>query len=799
MKKTWYLNSYNKEKDENILLNKLLKERGISSRKEREIYLGSDLEYLSDPYLLPEMEQAVSRIKEAIKKNEKILVYGDYDVDGITSTALLYHFFKKKYEIEIDYFLPDRIEDGYGLNKNSLKKIKEKNIDLIITVDCGITAVEEAEYLKELEVDLIITDHHTPADKLPTAAAVINHHLVKAENYFAAEIAGVGTAFKLAQALNNSFLSQELLDLLPLAALGTVADIAPLKAENRILVKNGLEKIKENKNLGLKTLIEKLKIDKSDVSAGQIAFIIAPPLNAAGRLHSAEKALKLLITEDKNEAKTIAEQLVNINKKRQKEEEQIYKQAEAKLKEIDLNEEKSIILADENWHSGIIGIVASRLLEKYNLPVILFAVNIEKGIAKGSARSISKLNIYQALKYCQSEIIDFGGHKAAAGLSVKNDKIKKFKNKFKEYLKLNLETEDYLKVKKIDLNLELSQLNKGLISKIEKFRPFGIANPAPKFLFENIKVNNCYQIGKENKHLKFSLDFKVQAIAFNMGENAAEISANNIDLIAQPEINRWNGQESIQLKIDDYRVAEDPFIPLIFKTNNYNFYDLRNTNKKFKLLNQFLNNNVIKKAAVYIHHKKEIEKLKSKHATHYFFSSKFSNQENFSHLIFYTLPFSLEQFISIISDFNSITSNKRKKIILLFSEKEVEFNSELIKHNCPDQNMIIKFYDLIKQDQKITPNKLKEKYRNSNQFELKNNSLFKKMISFLEAQSLIAVNEQELGLETENELDFKASIRYNKLSRRMENFIIFKDLIFKENLFDLITNVSNFKEDKNES
>ncbi|TDO84453.1 single-stranded-DNA-specific exonuclease [Halanaerobium saccharolyticum] len=740
MNKIWKILSY-QENASIGFLDKLMAERGIKSQQDRDIYLNSDLEYLSDPFLLPEMDKAVKRINKAIANRENILIYGDYDVDGITSTSLLYRFFYNAYKIKVNYFLPDRIKDGYGLNINSLKEISAREIDLIITVDCGITAFKEAEYLKEIGIDLIITDHHTPAGKLPSAAAVINHHLVQEENYFAEEIAGVGTAFKLAQALNSGVVKEMKAELLPIAALGTVADIAPLKDENRILVKNGLKLIQNDKVPGLKILIEELKLDKTKISAGQIGYIIGPPLNAAGRIHDAEEALKLLIGEDEVKLRVIAKKLIEINKQRQQQEERIYQAAEKKIANIDLENKRSIILADSEWHSGIIGIVASRLLEKYNLPVILFAVDQESNTAKGSARSISALNIYQALKHCQSVLLNFGGHKAAAGLSIKVDKINEFKDVFEKYLFKNLEREDFLKTRKVDINLDLSRVNKEFIRGLEKFRPFGIANPAPKFLFRNLKSKKCYQMGKENKHLKIYLENGIQAVAFNMGDQFENISAARIDLIAQPEINRWRGQENIQLKVDDYRPQNDISTALVFEEDNYSFYDYRNTKDKKWTLKKLLSKKWLKKAAVYVNHKKENSDFTQNYSEHYFFANQFELQNDFSHLIFYSLPFSWEHFYEILQGFEKNIEAQSIKVILLFSGSDIEYNSKLIEH----------------------------------------------------------LKQKEIAANNENELDFKGSVRYNRLSRRMENFMVFKDLIFKENLFDLIADVSNFKEDKNES
>lgn len=741
MNKIWEIKSYRTNKNDEIF-EKLLESKKGKYNFDKEIFLSADLKYLSDPYLLTEMDSAVARVKQAVKNNEKILVYGDYDVDGITSAALLYRFFKSAYDLKIDYFIPDRSKDGYGLSKTALDKIALKEIDLIITVDCGISAVKEAEFIKEKNVDLIITDHHKPSEELPQAAAIINHHLVKQNDYFAKNIAGVGTALKLCQALDKKIFMNLKSQLLVIAALGTVADVAPLRNENRIIVKNGLELIKESKVLGLNILIEKLDLNPEAISAGQIAFIIAPPLNAAGRIHNPKKALNLLITENKNEAKKIANTLIEINFKRQKQEKEILNEAEEKISKLNLENQKAIILADKNWHSGIIGIVASKLVDKYNLPVILFAINEKEKIAKGSARSISSLNIYSALKFCQDNLISYGGHKAAAGLSIKVNKIAKLKEQFVSYLKSNLKAEDYLFKNTADLNLKLSELNKELIKKIESFKPFGIANPAPKFLFRDLKAKSCYQIGKNNDHLKINFNNGIQGLAFNMGSKISEFKNSKIDLISQLEINHWQGKDNLQLKINDFRNSHAGLTPLIFKKKNYSIYDFKNTSSKKRQLQRLLKSKVIQKAAVYVNNKKEKNYYKNKSGLNYFFGSEYNFKADFSHLIFYSLPFSFEQFYEIVNSFFETNKTKNnKKIILLFGEKDIQYNTKIIKY----------------------------------------------------------LNEKEMAAAPESELDFKDSIRYNKLSGRLEKYKYFKKLISKNNLFELIDSVLNFEEDKNES
>lgn len=855
MNKLWRIKSYRENINEKTLIELLLKEKGIDDLAKREEFLKADLKGLSNPFIIPDMKKAVKRVEKALVKNEKILIYGDYDVDGVTSTALLHHYFKDRYQKEVEYFLPDRFKDGYGLNKNALRKISERDVDLIITVDCGITAFEEVNLAAELGIDVIITDHHTPSDKIPKAAAVLNHHLVDMVNYQSAQIAGVGTAFKFTEALEiyfagekhnyffeaeknknenidkkeiqpkNGFsfgknintdenftadisnnqkieleteISEKTKDkLLVLTALGTVADIAPLRNENRIFVKNGLKLFKDTNILGLDLLLKKLKLNKDQISAGQIGYIIAPPLNAAGRMYSAEKALRLLITDNKKEAENIADDLIKLNRQRQAEEEKIYGQSLEMLKKVDLDKEKSIILYDQSWNAGIIGIVASRLVEKFNLPVILLAPADKDDVLKASCRSISKLNIYDALKSCSNHLINFGGHKAAAGLSLKKDKLKDFKTSFQQYLKRNLSEEDYTDAEKVDLNFNLAQLNKNLVKQLEEFRPFGVGNPKPKFLFKDLDIKNCYRMGKDNSHLKFYLNSDISAVAFNMGDAATLIANNRIDVIAQPEINRWKGRDNLQLKILDFRISDDNLTPLLFKKDNFSFYDLRNNKDKKHILHRLLSDSFIKNAAVYINKVEDNKYFTEMYKDHHFFSRVENQNKEFDYLIFYSLPFSRDHFLNILKNYTE--SEGDKKIVLLFSEEEADFNHKLIKHSCPSQKMLGDFFNLLKSNRGVKNKKvdladLQKRYFESNKFNYKTKRLFLEMLKIIEEVHDISIKDEliDCSFEPENELDFEASIRYNKLSRQMEKFIHFKKEIFSENLFALIENVSNF-------
>jgi len=804
MKKFWKLKSYSEDMNHEIIIDKILEQKGINTEEEKEKFLSRDIKNLSDPFIMGDMEKAVKRILEAVNKDEKILIYGDYDVDGITSTALLYHYFKDSLNKEINYFLPDRSRDGYGLNTKSIRKFAEENIDLIITVDCGISAFKEAELASELNIDLIITDHHTPGDRLPAAAAVLNHHLVDKENYEAEFIAGVGTAYKLTQALDlKSLKNSEKNDyrnkLLALTALGTVADIAPLMGENRILVSSGLKYFSDSGISGLDILLDKLKLDKDKITAGQIGYIIAPPLNAAGRIYSADKALNLLITENKKEADKIAAELIKINRERQLQEEKILKEALEKIKDIDLEKEKSIILYDKNWNSGVIGIAASRLVDKFNLPVILLAPDNEKSLAKASCRSISKLHMYKALKSCSELLNSFGGHKAAAGLSISFDNIDLFKDKFNNYLRENMSEEDYIPVVRIDLNLDFKKLNKKLINKIEALRPFGPANPRPKFLFKNLKVNNCFTMGSDNSHLKFNLEYsQVEAVAFNMGEEASKISGSTIDLIAQPEINKWKGRENLQLKVVDYRISDDNLKPIIYSNKILSFYDLRSLRNKRNAINNILSDKSLNSAAVYINKSKLKSKLSKRFPEHHFFSKISGIKADFDYLILYSLPFSMSHLKQLIDNYLS----ESKKIILVFSEAEARFNHKLIEHSCPTEKMLNNFFDFVKSnkdpvDKTVNLEKLKTNYLNSKAFSLKTKRLFNEMIKIIDEiydwdLKSSFLNCAEGSGRSQKQLDFKASIRYNKLSRQMEKFINFKEEIFSQNLFILMDNVSNF-------
>lgn len=539
--------------------------RGIKSSEDALLFLSSNLSRMHDPFLLSGMEKAVERILHALKKNEKILVYGDYDVDGITAASLIY-LFLKAVNADVSYFIPDRLEDGYGLNKDSLEKNLQNNFRLVITVDCGISSYNEVEYARERGVDVIITDHHEIPDKIPDACAVINPKLPSSKFPFK-NLAGVGVAFNLAVALrkalrdNNYFTGinePNLKDYLDIVAIGTIADIVSLQDENRLFVKNGLEVLSNSKRAGIAALKEVIGLSGSDdISAGIVAYKIAPRLNAAGRLGRGEDALKLLTTESIDEARRIAVFLDMENSRRQKMEEKALIQAKKKIeKNVHFKKKKSIVLASssDDWHPGIIGIIASRLVEEYFKPAVI--ISLDEGVGKGSGRSIPSLHLYETLRECEEVLEAFGGHSQAAGLTILEENIDAFWDLFNGYVEKKLKETDFIPVIEIDSEISLSQLTPKFIQELKMLEPYGIGNPEPVLSAKDLRVLDSAVVGFNHLKLKVSENnSKIwEAIGYRMGDflpNEGEI----ITLAFTPQIVTWQGNKSVQLKIKDFRFA----------------------------------------------------------------------------------------------------------------------------------------------------------------------------------------------------------------------------------------------------
>ncbi len=543
------------------ILAKLLVLRNIKNYHQAKTFFRPSLESLHNPFLMDGMEAATYRVIQALTENQSICVFGDYDVDGTCSTALLYMFLKKL-DANADFYIPKRLTEGYGLSKTGIDYIKSKGVSLLISVDCGITAVEETAYAKELGIDLIICDHHQPKDELPDAYAVLDP-LKPGCNYPFKYLSGAGVAFKLAQGVSERIGKRDLpMEYLDLVALAGAADIVPLVDENRVLVKEGLERINVSPRPGILALIESCNILPGNLTSGQVVFTIAPRINAVGRLGDAQRAVELLITENKSEALKMAEVLESENHERRKIDETTFDSAlEIVENSLDLSEDVAIILHQEQWHPGVIGIVASRLVEKYYRPTIMLTT--VDGVAKGSARSISNFNIYEALKKCEDLLIHFGGHQAAAGLAVEVDKIEEFRSKFNQIVKESITDEELLPEIHIDSRLRFSEITPKFLRIIDQYSPFGPGNMRPVFLSENVEISNFPRI-VGNNHLLVSLKQKgsdkvFDSIGFNIGEFCNMINKRGMpfDIVYTIDKSTRDGRTLPQFRLKDIKIKEN--------------------------------------------------------------------------------------------------------------------------------------------------------------------------------------------------------------------------------------------------
>lgn len=544
----------------------LLINRGIDDMSHASSFINSSLNSFHNPQQMKDMDKAVQRIIHAINTKEKIFIYGDYDVDGITATSLLI-LFLREIGVDASYYIPKRTEEGYGLNLNAIKKIKEQGGSLIITVDCGITAVEETKAANEMGIDLIITDHHQLSDKKPPAFAIL-HPGQDGCLYPFKSLTGVGIVFKLIKSLRSSFkdrgVSQDRLPNLKkhldLVSLGTIADIAPLLGENHIIAKYGLREISRTEKAGLKALKTVAGIHERDVTVTDVGFLLGPRINAAGRLGDADSAIRLFTTSDINEALEIARHLNSENKKRQIIQDDILKEVRKQISEqCSVEKERAIVLSSPNWHQGVIGIVASKVVEEYYKPTILISVDGEYG--KGSARGIPSFHLYEGLRRCSDLLVDFGGHKYAAGLTIKKDRIDEFRNYFQQVTAEVLKDEDCIPQIDIDMTVGLSDMDYTLLEEIERIGPFGTSNPPPLFCSKDVKVvGEPALIGKNNAHLKMDIEDgaeMMEVIGFNVSHLLKEIDDGGLyDIVYTPMTNNWGRNRRLQLKLKDIRIAE---------------------------------------------------------------------------------------------------------------------------------------------------------------------------------------------------------------------------------------------------
>lgn len=537
------------------LVASLLFNRGITTVDDANQFIHIHEQPFQDPFLLDGMEEAVKRIKDAIHRNEPIMIYGDYDADGVCSTTIILSALKKL-GANVDFYIPNRFLEGYGPNEEAFKKIHQQGYQLIITVDTGIAAIKEAKLAKELNMDLIITDHHEIGPELPEALAII-HPKKGGSHYPFKDLAGCGVAFKLACALLNE-VPEELIEI---AAIGTIADLVPLYDENRLIVRKGIDQLRKSSRPGIQALLKVAGMNASQIDEEAIGFALAPRINAVGRLQSAVPAVHLLLTEDENEATLLADKIDELNKERQLLVNQMTKEA---IEEIEahypIKDNPVIVVAKENWNSGVVGIVASKLVEKYYRPAIVLSIDPETRLAKGSARSIEGFDLYENLSQSRDILPHFGGHPMAAGMTLEEKDIPELRKRLIQLANEQLTENDFIPIKKVDVTCKLQDITVEAIEQLQLLSPFGVSNPKPVFLLENVHFSNMKRIGADGSHLKMILEndqHEVDTIGFGFGDIIDEISPlSKVSVVGDLMINEWNGRRKPQLKIQDIAVDD---------------------------------------------------------------------------------------------------------------------------------------------------------------------------------------------------------------------------------------------------
>ncbi len=565
LKKKWLLKEFDKARVLEIskefqispLTSIILYNRGIREDEAIKKFLSKDLGVMYDPFLMRDMDKAVERIYAAKNSGEKITIYGDYDVDGITAIAILYKHLKEL-GISVDYYVPDRMQEGYGVNRDALDKIKLSGSSLIITVDTGITAVEECEYARQIGLDVIVTDHHECKEVIPDAYAAIDPKR-KDCSYPFKSLAGVGVVFKLIQALAENDTIYTLMEKYSdLMCLGTVADISPLVDENRVIVTEGLKRFRNTKNVGLKALID-VSTNGKAITTSTIGYIIAPRINASGRLGCASNSVELFLTDDKNRANELASYLCEENSLRQQTEQKMFKEALEYLESHpEVKEDNIIVIPHENWHHGIVGIVSSKITEKFYKPSILFAIDGDE--AKGSGRSVSGFNLFDTLENCTDLLEKFGGHELAAGLTIKASNIEAFRKRINEYAKNHISETMLTPTIMIDAAIKAPFITIETVRDINNLQPFGVDNPTPAFMVRKIKIHKI-SVMSEGKHLRMTLlkDGKyLDSVGFGMGEYYHHLEEGDyIDVAFALDINDYKGFQNVQLVLKDIKKSDE--------------------------------------------------------------------------------------------------------------------------------------------------------------------------------------------------------------------------------------------------
>jgi single-stranded-DNA-specific exonuclease len=547
------IDSLAKDLNINHLTASLLVNRGLDTVEDARYFLFGQKSEFHDPFLLKDMDKAVERINKAIETQEPILVFGDYDADGVSSTTVI---MKALAELgaNADYYIPNRFTEGYGPNEKAFRSAADSGVGLIITVDTGISALHEATVAKDLGVDLIITDHHEPGPALPDAFAII-HPKLDDSVYPFKDLAGVGVAFKVAHAL----LGRVPEHLLEFAAIGTIADLVPLMGENRLIALKGIEKLKSSRTPGLNAMLKLAKTDKAAIDEETIGFMIGPRVNAAGRLGSADPAVQLMMTSDPEEAMMIAEEIDSINKERQNIVSQIAEEAIAEVEmHYPIEDNPVLVVGREGWNAGVIGIVASKLVEKYYRPTIVLSFDKEKGLAKGSARSIAGFDLFKNLSTCRDILPHFGGHPMAAGMTLNLNDVDELRSRLNSLAKEQLKEEDLVPVSHIDTRIDVKEITIETINELGMLSPYGVSNPKPKVLIDGANISTLRKIGADQSHLKLSLEEEgtvIDGIGFGFGHLHDHISpSSKLSVIGELSINEWNNIKKPQIFLRDIAV-----------------------------------------------------------------------------------------------------------------------------------------------------------------------------------------------------------------------------------------------------
>ncbi|WP_010195991.1 single-stranded-DNA-specific exonuclease RecJ [Bacillus sp. m3-13] len=579
-KSRWNVSESNKELVDQLaesldiapLIASLLVNRGFDTIDAAKEFLYTNDQEFHDPFLMEDMDKLVERVNQAIAKEEKILVFGDYDADGVSSTTVMVTALQEVGAL-VDFYIPNRFTEGYGPNENAFKQAKENGYSVIITVDTGISALYEAKVAKELGLDLIITDHHEPGPELPDAYAII-HPKKETCSYPFDDLAGVGVAYKVAHAL----LGKNPEHLLDVAAIGTIADLVPLVGENRLLASKGIKKMQQTTRVGLKALLQKCGVELHTVTEETVGFSIGPRINAVGRLDNADPAVHLLMTNDQEEAKMLAEEMESYNKERQQIVTQITEEAIQQVEEKYPPEDNGFIIVEgNNWNAGVIGIVASRLVDRFYRPTIVLSLDEDKGLAKGSARSIVGFDLFENLSECRDILPHFGGHPMAAGMTLKIEDVNELRQRMNQKALEILTKEDFTPITEVDIECTVGEVTLATIEQLEMLAPFGVANPKPKVLVKDVLPQQIRQIGNKSNHLKLVIEQEgssLDCVGFGFGETYHHVSPGaSLDVLGELSINEWNNFRKPQLFLKDIRVTD------------WQLFDIRS----IKQLNQTLN------------------------------------------------------------------------------------------------------------------------------------------------------------------------------------------------------------------